>query len=611
MVASSLVLLPRDILSSVANYLLSTTNQNKRYFRLSHDWSSFLNTSLEHFQQWKRQSQIIVLSLPDAVTFYTSISFRERIFQLIENPRLQLDLMFSCEDQFFYPSHQYVKVDLKQFDNKVRKVHFDGIGEYQEIIPFPGLTADEIYLSDYSVSDMSYWSNIKNITFTCRNENFKKLIFDLSPLVNTEHGTFRFPRCVNYHCLANLKSLEIVDCDSITDVQCFQNIPVLTLRRCPGITDVSSLGKATKLNLSYCKNLIDVSALGNVHTLDLSFCDKVTDVSALSGVHTLKLNGFNGTDLSGLKSVKDLDICGAQFISNVSVLSSVEVLNIENCPNIVDISGLSSLKELILDDIERRRITTGTEIYRQLVTLNFSSIYDCLSNARLNDFLQSLGPGLRGLSLAFHGALVDLPFLSNLRSLHIFACGELRSLPVLPRLGHLTIAECRNFETLDIPGDDNCKYPLYELNLTQCENLKNIQIDRKISKCKLIECYELEMIEVNEPVGLLQTDSCCLIRIINRSKIVNLDLSQVQNVKTILKEDTDELWFEYEKEEDDDGSKEEEDEEDEEDGDGDYASDTEEDDRDDEEDVGIIKKKLIVNVISFYKEMAKKKVKSV
>jgi hypothetical protein len=66
MVASSLVLLSRDILSFVANYLLSTTNQNRRHVRLSHDW--FLNSSQAHFQQWKRQSQIVVISLPDAVT---------------------------------------------------------------------------------------------------------------------------------------------------------------------------------------------------------------------------------------------------------------------------------------------------------------------------------------------------------------------------------------------------------------------------------------------------------------------------------------------------------------------------------------------------------------
>jgi hypothetical protein len=589
MVASSLVFLPRDILSFVANYLLSTTNQNKRIFRLSHDWSSFLNTSQEHFGQWKKQSQIIVLSLPDALAFYTSMEFRGRVSQLIESSRLQLDLVFSYENQFFDPNHQQLKIDLKQVDNKVRKIYFDSIGEYQDIVPFPGLTTDEIYLSDCTVSDLSYWCNIKNVTFTSHNESFKKLTFDLSPLANIEHGNFRFPRCVNYHRLANLKSLEIVDCDSITDVQCFRNIPVLTLRRCPRITDVSSLGKATNLNLSYCNNIRDVSALGNVHTLDLSFCDKVTDVSALGGVHTLKLNGFHGSNLSGLKSVKDLDISGSQFISNVSVLRSVEVLDIENCPKIIDISGLTNLKELVLDETERQRITTGTEIYRQLVTLDLSSIYNSFTTAQLNEFLLSLGPSLLDLSLAFHGSLVELPFLANLRSLNIFACGEFRTLPVLPCLGYLTIAECRYFETFHIPGDENCKYPLYELNFTQCESLKNLRIDRKISKCKLVECYELEIIETKEQVGFLQTDSCSMIRIVNRSKIVNLDLSQVQNVKTILNEDTDELLFDNEKEEHEDESKEDGDEEDEEDEDGDFDSDMEEDevegeDEDEEED---------------------------
>jgi hypothetical protein len=95
---------------------------------------------------------------------------------------------------------------------------------------------------------------------------------DLSAFENLETGTIYIRECSNYHYLANLKSLEIFWCDSITDVSCFRKIPKLKLSHCPNITDVSALSGVFELNLSYYRGFTDVYALGNVPCLRLYDC---------------------------------------------------------------------------------------------------------------------------------------------------------------------------------------------------------------------------------------------------------------------------------------------------------------------------------------------------
>jgi hypothetical protein len=111
-------------------------------------------------------------------------------------------------------------------------------------------------------------------------------------------------------------------------VSCFRNIPCLACQDCSAIIDVSALGNAIELDLSECKNIQDVSALGRVHTLKLSFCEKITDPSALEWVHSLEFEEFQGTTLSGLKNIVNLDITNSPRFSDLTMLRTVPKLNI-------------------------------------------------------------------------------------------------------------------------------------------------------------------------------------------------------------------------------------------------------------------------------------------
>jgi hypothetical protein len=155
---SSLIFLPKDVLCFVANYFLGKDDQNKKIFQFPIDWRNFLNASKEYFGQWKKETQIIVLSIPHAETFYKSQEFREVIFQLVETPQLQVELIFDYE-QFGGDSEEF-KIVLKKLPD-VRKIYVDG----RKVVPSV-IDVQELCLHNCSVKDLSFFSQVKNVSFS-------------------------------------------------------------------------------------------------------------------------------------------------------------------------------------------------------------------------------------------------------------------------------------------------------------------------------------------------------------------------------------------------------------------------------------------------------------
>jgi hypothetical protein len=387
--------------------------------------------------------------------------------------------------------------------------------------------------------------------------------------------------------LANLKSLELSDCDSVKDVSCFQNIPHLNLNRC-GITDVSSLGKCQNLNLSHCENIRDVSALKNVHTLDLSHCDQLTDLSALTGVYSLKFEGFKGTDLFGLEKVVLLDISESDHVSDVSLLQSVKQLNILNCKNVLRLSELRELKELTVS-WKSQSLSDMMEVFPRLTQVD---LFNDRSNRstfgvdeeeeveegeeddyfRKPDPLWSDGRFLSSLQnvkeIMFYdwNVLREFPYFDNLQSLHICGANNIAefSLPAWPCLGRLEVSFCENLASLRLLGNSALKYPLYKLKIEECHELMMLRTDRPVFHCIVNICDGLEVIEVHQQIAHLKFNPVELKKITNQSKIVCLDLS-LNDVKSIVDKDKDEMIFEHEPDSDfSDEEKEQENEEDEE-----------------------------------------------
>jgi hypothetical protein len=460
----------------------------------------------------EKESQLIILSYPLAENFYNSIEFRERILNLLENPGLQLELRFTSG---ILNSVSKLPTDLNVIGN-VRKIHVSS----RKVIPRKMDIEDISYDSGCGLDEVSL----------CRSED-----------------SDRVPACLeNYHLLKNLKLLVVRGCQSITDVSRFQSISHLFLPQCCNITDVSSLGKVYELDLSGCESIHDVSALGRVHTLNLNCCQQITDLTALEWVHSLKFEEFQGTDLSGLKNVVNLNICDSPNVSDISILRTVKKLNIRKCPKINDLTGLSSLKDLSL--YKHTQITSGREMFLQLSTVE--SYYDDFVNSayageteKENDeelralplwkdslFLHSLQANLHHLTICGCQSLVEFPYLVGLRSLVIYDCPWLAVFPdIPPSLGYLSISFCENLTVLqigvgDMHSDNTQKYPLYELKVTDCPNLQKVVLNRKISRCKIMYCWSSKIVVADQQVGRIKTEARYLRKIVNRSKIVDLQL---------------------------------------------------------------------------------------
>jgi hypothetical protein len=513
--------LPRDMFFNIANYFLEGEDQNKAVFKFPLEWRNLMNTNQEHFAQWKKESRLLVL-FSGAETFYTSPEFRAKILRLVVNPQLQLDIILdyeSCQTKSSSP-----QINL-QILNNIRKLYLSGVEENLYVPAGVTLNIAEITLFGCPCEDLSCWSNVKSVTFW--SHGTVTAIPDLAPIRNIERASFHLNNCINYQALGNLKSLKFAHCDSITDVTCFRNISTLSLTGCrnisdvsplssvydlnlsdcQGITDVSTLGKVYKLNLRNCQNIADVSSLGNVHSLILSQCTQLKNLSALTNVVYFRFEGYNGTDLSGLKAVTILDISHSPNVSDVRMLLSLRELNITGCANILDVKGLTRLRKLQVSG--NNFIPNGIETIPKLsnlevVTPSFNIHDDVWTES---SFLLSLR-NIQELYFRKCRSLCSLPSLPHLRSLTVISCVNFQCLALLPCLGYLEITQCVGLCVLHIPGDKgNCQYPIYSMLLDECEGLEAVHSNRAIFKCIIERCNRLKYLEFKERIGHFRIDS--------------------------------------------------------------------------------------------------------
>jgi hypothetical protein len=234
--------LPKDILLVLADYLLRKDQQRKCIFRFSTDWKNFINTNKRHFGNWKKQSKLVMLSDDLAEKFVKSSKFRERIYQMVDNPLQQVELLLY--------GHSYRPNSEPSLTNISVPVVKKVTAKYCTISGFP-LHVDTIDLESCSFVLEKEWPPLRCLHI--KDEFFKSIhSLDVQTITVLEEARFSKIDIPNYHALSHLKSLSISYTDSITDVSCFKHIKKLRLISCPNITDVSSLGAVPDLELSYC-----------------------------------------------------------------------------------------------------------------------------------------------------------------------------------------------------------------------------------------------------------------------------------------------------------------------------------------------------------------------
>jgi hypothetical protein len=102
---------------------------------------------------------------------------------------------------------------------------------------------------------------------------------------------------------------------------------------------------------------------------------------------------------------------------------------------------------------------------------------------------------------------------------------------------------CHCLESVHLLGDAGLKFSLEKLILDFNPAITRVRIDRKVSRCTIVESRGLEVIELHQQVGYLR---CPLERIVNQSWVAYLIVEKYGVVcrPPVLDKEKDELIFE-------------------------------------------------------------------
>jgi Leucine-rich repeat (LRR) protein len=523
---SSLILsLPSDLLRFLASCLLLGNDQNNTFFKFSSDWRKFMNTRKQGLSEWKKQSQLVVLNSVYTEKFRRSALFRQRILELVESPWEQIEFHFDFSFNF---ESYIISVGIADIHAKTCLIKDDS------------LCLSTIFVESCTIAALNDCPSLQNEMIDycqLRGNNDRRLqksyVSQLElPISHLQGFSVYFSKeMADVSCFKNIHTLRFHDCPLITDVSNLANVYDLSLTYCAGIVDVSCLSKVHNLNLASCGNVSDVSALGNVHSLKLDYCSRVTDVSSLRNVYELSFEAFTGTSLVGLENVVKLDISCSYSISDITMLRNVEVLRIEDCLLVTNFSGLDKLESLTAGDnvdeeLGTLTVSSGIESFERLETLALwghsfeeSAVTDT-SQLSWNHLVN-----LRKLELT-ETKFTRFPetFLS-LQSLKIVRCNELFFLPDLPAsLGSLLIEDCSKLTDLHISGATR-KYPIYNVEIKECLNLRRLRVSRNISSTVITGCAELLELTVLNQIGSLKTKYCS--KLLYYSSYASVDCCQL------------------------------------------------------------------------------------
>lgn len=226
-------------------------------------------------------------------------------------------------------------------------------------------------LSRNSVSDISYLSNLTNLTYLYLSHNQISNLSSISNLINLTDlylSSNQISDISSLSSLANLAKLYLTD-NKISDISVLFNSTSLAELSLYGnqISDISALGKLTNLtDLSLSNNQIsDISELNKLTNLTRLGLEgnQISDISALNKFTNLrKLHLYNNqiSDISALGKLTnltklDLNHNKISDISALAKLTSLTELYLSD-NQISDISPLDKLASLIRLNLENNKI---------------------------------------------------------------------------------------------------------------------------------------------------------------------------------------------------------------------------------------------------------------
>jgi hypothetical protein len=335
-----------------------------------------LNTT-KKFQMIKYESRKIVLqNYRDVTIFLGSSEFRRTIYQKIQDPLLQLKIIYSSHDLtniLQIPSCELsleIAESLDEVPDWIECLKNRGAIELfqnDKITHFDGLSSSMMKLSLVSFSALKNLSGLQNLLelSICRSlvledvsclSKLKKLKLDACPNIK------------DVSCLGNIYDLSIIFCNGIKDINGLNNNFRLTIKSCPQLNDTSIKFQAVHLttdlvitspesfNLTKLRHFYLVDQFyqkcplfwfEHLHTLSISKADYLTDVRGLYQVHTVIISQCKALEyLFGLGNNKHVKISHCNLVKNFQPLKTVFRVIIESCSGFTESSHLSNVFHL-------------------------------------------------------------------------------------------------------------------------------------------------------------------------------------------------------------------------------------------------------------------------
>jgi hypothetical protein len=318
MTTSSLFRLPGDTLFLLPPYLVAMEEESQRIFVFSRDWRNFMNTSKEHFREWKHQSQLINLTVKYSMHFFKTAAFRYLVLETVNIPSLQLSINL----QFNRNSQNWVDLSILP---ELKRIEIDG-SPVTSVFTNPEICYNEILFTGRNLRTINKpFQNVRKLSIISRSS----AVIDLSLFLNLEVLKLYGMTVKNCRAMPHLKKASFESCEGfdgnlswletvkylsfdhiseIEDVTPLKESSTLKFKSCRNIYDVSSLGNVRELTFEDCRGISDVSQLGSVRALYIDWCVGIENISALNSVRKLSLHSFEGRDISSLLNVMILDL---------------------------------------------------------------------------------------------------------------------------------------------------------------------------------------------------------------------------------------------------------------------------------------------------------------
>ncbi|CAN1804884.1 Disease resistance protein L6 [Linum perenne] len=350
----------------------------------------------------------------------------------------------------------------------------------------------------------------------------------------------------NLSCLRNLEELQFEDChhefEIPGDIWKLSKLKTLKMWHV-NITNLlapgpGSLPSSLKyMYIEHCQQLENLPDLSNLkHLMELRLlCPELREIPGLGELESLVTltisDGLSLRHLDGLDKLVSLTYftmngCAIEKLPNLGSLENLQALSIWQCPNLIDIQGLSeSLQELGIGDCPSlQRIPDLSRLAR----LRYLALHHLQSLANINgleslealEYLEFRGcqsvqalPSLSQASKLKHIILKDNGCLGRIGTLkglqlekvEVSGCSSLKGFPDLSfqeNLKEVIIDGC--LLLFDVPGLETLGVSLKLLQVTNCKSIKKLPTLSNLGSLKILRLQNCEnLIEVTGLEGLV------------------------------------------------------------------------------------------------------------